>query len=98
MALLVFGCLNAWRLLMVDALCRLLWRQLFAGHFEFIANCDDSGAMTVTRKQLLMALRAAVHQHARSGWILLGAACAVNVPWMLALRYVGDHLAVGVPT
>ena len=49
MALFVFASLNACRILLVDALCRVLWRELFTGHFEFMANCDDCGVHSVTR-------------------------------------------------
>ena len=46
LALLVFAGLNASRALLVDATCRVLWKRLFAGHFEFLANCDHGGTAT----------------------------------------------------
>ena len=95
LALLVYALINASRLLTVDASCRLLWRELFAGQFEFLANCDDGGNASVGRAQILGALREAVGAHARSGWLLLIAAGAINVPWVVVLHYVGDHLDVG---
>ena len=95
LALLVFASINAWRELLVDGLCRLLWRELFAGQFEFLANCAVDGTPNVARPAILEALRAAVRHHARTGWLLLLAAFAVNVPWVLVLRYVGEHLDAG---
>ena len=97
LALFVFAGLNAGRVVFVDAVCRLLWRELFAGQFEFVANCDDVGNTAITRKQLVEALRVAVRAHRRSGWLMLLGAGALNLPWLLALRYVGSHLEIGVP-
>ena len=82
-------------MLLVDGACRLLWRELFAGQFEFLANCDEDGKPSVGRKEIVEALREAVSAHRRSGALLLLAAFAVNVPWIGVLRYVGGHLDVG---
>jgi hypothetical protein len=95
LAFFVFASINAWRYLVVDAVCRILWRSIFAGHFEYLANCDDCGNTKVGRQELLEALRDAVRGHVRSGWMMLVGACALNVPWILALTYVGNHLDVG---
>ena len=95
LALLVFASLNAFRMVLVDAVCRIFWKQLFAGSFEFIANCDDYGMTNVSRSRLLEALRAAVRGHVATGWLLLGAAFALNVPWFVVLTYVSSHLDVG---
>ena len=95
LALLVFASINACRVLLVDGACRLLWRQLFAGQFDFLANCDDCGVPNVGRPQILEALRAAVRDHFQSGWLMVAGAVALNLPWVVALNYVGEHLAVG---
>ena len=80
-------------MLLVDGLCRLLWRPLLAGQFEYLANCDERGVSTTGRAQLLAALQDAVRSQVRTGWLLLALAMAVNVPWVLAAQYVGDHLS-----
>ena len=95
LAIFVFASINAWRVLLVDAACRLLWRELFAGQFEFLANCDDDGKPNVGRPQILQALREAIKEQTRTGWLLMLGAFAVNVPWVLSLQYVGEHLDVG---
>ena len=138
LAVIVYASLNAWREIFVDALCRVLWRQLYAGQvcthmptcrflsggtgvrawmcvdalhahdslarlvkhvipqFDFLANCDDCGVASVGRAEILPALRGAIKQHARAGWLLLTASCLLNVPWIVALQYVGGHLHVGL--
>ena len=98
LALLVFACINACRVLLIDGACRVLWKQLFAGQFEFIANCDDYGMASAGRTQILDALRTAVRGHAQTGWLMLLGALALNVPWMVALDFVGHHLDVGHST
>jgi len=94
LALFVFACINVWRVCLVDALCRLLWRELVAGEFEFVATCDRHGVANVGRVELRAALRAAVRWTVTVGWAMLALSFAINVPWMLVLRYVGAHLDV----
>jgi len=57
LAIFVFLCINTWRVCLVDALCRLLWRELVAGEFEFVATCDERGVANVGRAELRDALR-----------------------------------------
>ena len=57
LAIFVFLCINTWRVCLVDALCRLLWRELVAGEFEFVATCDERGVANVGRVDLRDALR-----------------------------------------
>ena len=57
LAIFVFMCINIWRVCLVDALCRLLWRELVAGEFEFVATCDQRGVANVGRAELRDALR-----------------------------------------
>ena len=95
LALFVFASLNASRWLLVDGACRMFWKQLFAGEFEFMANCDDRGVARVGREQILSALRLAVRGYVQTGWLMLLSAFVLNIPWILALDYVGHHLDAG---
>ena len=92
LALLVFSCLNVSRVVFVEATCRLLWRQLFTGQFEYAANCDEWGNTKVTALELYPAIQRAVRSHVAMGWAYIALAFALNVPWLLALSYVGEHL------
>ena len=94
LAIFVFLCINIWRVCLVDALCRLLWRELVAGEFEFVATCDQRGVANVGLTELRDALRAALSWTVTVGWGMLVLSCAINVPWVLVLHYVGAHLNV----
>jgi len=106
LALLVFSALNASRSVLVEAACRLLWKQLFAGVHEYAANCDPQGHTvlrdpkadgggrvgTITPELLRAEIKRAVVAHTRQGWLYLLLALGINAPWLLALQYVGHHL------
>ena len=75
-------------------LLRLSRRELVAGEFEFTATCNERGVANVGRRELRAALRAALRWTVTMGWLMLALSVAINVPWVLVLRYVGDHLSV----
>ena len=94
LALFVFLCVNATRTFFVEGLHKLLWRQISTGRFEFFANCDIDGNANVGRREVRDALVRAMRGQARMGVVFIVLAAACNLPWVLALRYVGANLAV----
>jgi hypothetical protein len=56
------------------------------------AGSDKWGRTLVTREALYASLLVAVKQHVRYGWGIVALAVAVNLPWVVALRYVSSHL------
>ena len=78
LALLVFASLNTSRAVVVDAV-PYLWKQLFAGSFEFIANCDDCSAERGRGR----AARSAARQCATTSPLVgCSAPPALHVPWL----------------
>ena len=94
LALFVFICINLWRVFLVEALCKLMWRSLLAGEFEFTATCDEWGRPTVGHKEILKALKEALQWTVTMGWVMLALSMLINVPWIVVLNYVGGHLNV----
>ena len=94
LALFVFLCVNATRTFFVEGLHKLLWRQISTGRFEFFANCDIDGVANVGRREVRDALVRAMRGQARMGVVFIVLAAACNLPWVLALRYVGANLRV----
>lgn len=94
LAIFVFVCINLWRVFLMEALCKLMWRSLLAGEFEFTATCDEWGVPAVGKKEILKALKEALRWTVTMGWIMLALSMLINVPWIVVLNYVGGHLDV----
>lgn len=114
-ALLKFCCgaaiyvlMNVARLLAVDALCRLNWRDAAAPRFTYTATCDGSGRPVARPEDgggpggaldaaafsaaLKTQLRARVAAWERAAYAELALAVALNVPWIVFLALLTDDL------
>jgi len=95
-AVVIYLCLNLFRVLAMMGLNRLLWESLNTGMFTFLGTTNIDGEAQHDEETLATRLGKMLGTFKLYGILLVLMACAAQAPWIIALVYVVPRVAYDV--
>merc|ERR1711871_308285 len=90
--IIIFLALNISRIVFVNGLNRILWRAVYTGNFSYLGASDLTGHTKYNHEKLKERLHSTLKWFQLKGVAMVLFAFAINVPWVVGIRYAVDSL------
>jgi len=91
-SVIIYVVLNISRILFINGVNRITWKELYTGHFSYIAACDMEGHTQYKKTDLRKRLHTTLRWFKWKGVFMVVLAALINIPWMVGIAYAVDQL------